>query len=170
MTEYNVADPHNEFATHRELGEAIQAIKSENDDTYVNRTNAKKVFLLWGAFLLIILAVFAFAFTTLFKAVDELNTSVQELEESVANLGERVDALEDEVEELKVTLRTVDVYYYQQIEAAKERLLEIEYEFGWITDEDLQAIGSDYMPVLGPEYSQSPLEDLTPTDLPSMSN
>lgn len=177
MAEVNLRDPHDEFATHRQLGEAMQSVKSDCEDTYVSRINAKKVCIIWAIIIFMLTSIFVYQCMLLHKAVQDLEVSIERLDESIQEfdacideMETRMDKIEDEIEDLQIIVRAVDIYYYQQTEASKERLLEIEYEMGWITNEDIKALGIPYQPVKGPEYGQSYLEDLTPTDLPSMNN
>lgn len=177
MAEVNLRDPHDEFATHRQLGEAMQSVKSDCEETYDSRFNAKKACIIWATIIFMLTSIFTYQCILLHKAVQDLEVSIERLDESIQELDacidemeSRMDKIEDEIEDLQVAVKAIEVYYYQQTEASKERLLEIEYEMGWITDEDIKALGIPYQPVKGPEYGQSYLEDLTPTDLPSMNN
>lgn len=120
MAEVNLRDPHDEFATHRQLGEAMQSVKSDCEDTYVSRINAKKVCIIWAIIIFMLTSIFVYQCMLLHKAVQDLEVSIERLDESIQEfdacideMETRMDKIEDEIEDLQIIVRAVDIYYYQ---------------------------------------------------------
>lgn len=157
----------------------LKALQEEIAEVYLQRDKARRAVVI----MMLMILCMGISIILMHFSILNISNTLQTVGDTVIDLYERVNeysedlygsqsafpdmegaTIYDRVENLEVDMNNADIYYYKEVEAIKERLLEIEYEFGWVTDEDLIAIGSYYKPVAGPLYGQSNLEDLTPTD------